>query len=140
MLNPMSRRQLLSSAIPAAGAFALAGCTTTTDPTTGATSVTLDPSVIQAIQTAVSAAVKYIPAVESILSTAASLFGPAYAAVVTFGSNAVNTVISALIGVVTKLTPAAAAKLGDRLMVSAPGQPVVIGVTRTGVQVLGYRV
>ena len=136
MLN-ISRRKLLAGIAPA-GLLAVAGCATTT--TNGVTTVTLDPKVIGFVQTAVADAAKYIPAVESIVATAASLFGPQYAAIVTFGSNAINTLIAALESAVSSLTPPAAARLGARLRASSPTSPVLIGRTSTGVTVYGYRV
>lgn len=132
----LSRRQLLSTAIPAAAAIAVAGCTT--NATTGQPE--LDPSVIDAIQAGVAKIAQYIPAVESIAATAASLFGPGYAALVTLGSQAINTLISALSNVVTSLTPTQQARLHAKLKAAAPTVPVTIGVTPGGVTVIGYRV
>ena len=134
-MQNMTRRSLLSSSAVGAAALAVAGCTT--NPTTGA--ITLDPNVIDAIQSGVALVAKFLPTVESIVQQAASLFGPAYAAVVTLGSQALNALVASLAGVIGTLTPPAAAALNRRLGASSPTSPVVIGVTRTGVTVLGYR-
>lgn len=121
-----TRRNLLTSAA-GLGVVALAGCTTTTDPTTGVVTLGLNASVTDFIQSAVAAAAKYIPTVESIVATAAGLFGSQYAAIVTAGSAALNAVVSALTNVVTQLVPAAQAKMRARLRASSPTAPVAIG-------------
>lgn len=134
----LSRRQLFVTAAPAAlmSAFALAGCAT--NPTTGQPE--LDPAVIDAIQAGVAKVAQYIPAVESIAATAASLFGPGFVALVTLGSQAINSLIQALSNVVTNLNPPAQARLRAKLRATAPTVPVTIGTTSTGVTVIGYRV
>lgn len=130
----LTRRTLLATAAPAALALAAAGCTT--NPTTGQPE--LDPTVIDAIQSAVNTVAQYVPTVESIVSTAASLFGPGYVAIVQVGTTAFNTLVQALQSIVSSLTPSASAKLRARLKASTAGNPVKIGVVN-GVTVMGYR-
>jgi hypothetical protein len=130
----LSRRKLLMSAATLSTAV-VAGCAT--NPTTGQPE--LDPAVIDAVQSGVAAVAQYIPAVESIAATAASLFGPGYAALVQVGSSALNALIQALAGLVTNLTPPASARLHARLRAAGPNVPVVIGKIG-GVTVVGYRV
>lgn len=108
----LTRRTLLASAAPAM-ALAAAGCTSTTNATTGVVTYGLDPTVVTTIQNAVTAIANYAPTVESIAATAAGLFGPQYAAIVSVGSAAVNTVITALTNLVSNL-PVGARRLGHR--------------------------
>lgn len=146
-----SRRTLLASVAPAA-ALTVAGCSNILGTgigvavgPTGAISVTLPPAITDAIQSAVNLAVKYIPTVESILATAAGLFGPSYATIVTAGSAALNAVISALVNIVAGQAPAAQARLHKKLRALAPGAVLSIGATGalpfapSGVAVTGYR-
>lgn len=131
----LTRRSLLASAAPAV-ALAVAGCTTAqvaqfnTDWTT----------VVGAIQSAVATVAKYVPTVESIAATAASLFGPTYETAVQVGSAAFNTVIATLVNIVSNLTPPAAARLNARLRASAPSAAILIGTTPQGVTVTGFKV
>ena len=139
----LSRRSMLStSAIGAvAGALALAGCAETTNPTTGAISFQLSPAIADFIQSAVAAAAKYIPTIESIAATAASLFGPVYGAIVTAGSAALNQIVAVLTNVATQLSPPAAAAMRARLRAATgPSAAVLIGITSANVAVQGYRV
>lgn len=102
----VTRRKMLTNILmagAATSALAVAGCATTTNPTTGVTTYGLDPTVVAEITAAVSAVAQYAPTIESIAATAAGLFGPAYTTLVTVGSAAVNTVISALENLVTQL-------------------------------------
>lgn len=135
----LSRREALMGGVTAlagAGALTVAGCATTTNPTTGVTTFGLDPTVIAFIQDAVNIAAKYIPAVESIAATAASLFGPAYAAAVTAGSAAVNTLIATLENLVPSL-PVGKAKVAAKFR--AASKPLLggtfVGYTKNGVPV-----
>ena len=130
----LSRRQLLVSAAPAA-ALVVAGCATGPNG-----QPELDPAVIDAIQAGVAKIAQYIPAVESIAATAASLFGSGYVAIVTIGSNAINALIQTLANVITNLTPPAQARLRAKLRTSSPLLPVSIGETSGGVPIIGYRV
>ena len=57
------------------------------------------------------------------------MFGPAYATIVSIGSTAINSLISAVASIVGNLSPPAAAALHQRLRGSSPTQAVVIGVT-----------
>jgi hypothetical protein len=131
----ITRRKLLTTTALGATALAVAGCSTdqiTAFETQWAT-------IAGQIQTAVSVAVKYIPTVESIAATAASLFGPQYVALVTAGSAAFNQVVQALVSVVANLAPPASARLMARLRASSPNVPVTIGVTAAGVKVTGWK-
>jgi hypothetical protein len=125
----VSRRAFLASA----SSLPLAACVT------GPNGVyELDPTVIDAIQSAVSTAAQYIPTVESIISLAASLFGPAYASVISIGTTAFNSLVAALTSIVGNLTPPASARLRARLRGSYSGAPVVIGTTH-GVTITGFK-
>lgn len=93
---PLTRRRALRTVLLGGAAAALAACASTTNPTTGVVTYGLDPAVIAAITSVVQAVANYAPTVESIAATAAGLFGPGYAAIVTAGSAAVNAVIAAL--------------------------------------------
>ena len=116
------------------GAVAVAGCTT--NATTG--QLELDPAVVDAVQSAVANIAKYIPTVESIITTAATLF-PAYGTVVQIGTAAFNTLVQALTSIVTGLTQAQSARLAARLRASSSAAPVVVGTTAGGVVITGYR-
>jgi hypothetical protein len=131
----ISRRNFLFSGAAVAVLPALAGCATTGSGTWG-----LDPRIIDLIQKGVAFAAQYIPTVESIAATAASLFGPAYVAVVQAGSAALNQIIQVLTAAVSNLTPAARRSMRKRLRASSPSSPVFIGTTITGVNVTGYRI
>jgi hypothetical protein len=127
----LSRRKLLSSAVPAAALIAaggLAGCATTTNPTTGVVTYGLDPSVVSTIQAVVAAVANYTPAVESIAETAAGLFGPTYAAIVSAGSAALNTLEGTLESVVSSL-PVGGRKLGRKLGATPTG--TLVGYAKT---------
>jgi hypothetical protein len=119
----MSRRSLLSTAVPLSAAalmgLSLASCASTTNPTTGAVTYGLDPAVIATITTGVQFIANYAPTIESIAATAAGLFGPGFAAVVVAGSAAVNAVISTLTNLVPTLP--VGAKTGRRLGVASAG-------------------
>lgn len=126
----ITRRSFLTSTA-VVGAVAVAGCATTGS-TTWAT-------IVSQIQSAVATAAQYIPTIESIAATAASLFGPQYTAIVQFGSAAFNQIVSVLTNIINTAPPAAAARRMARLSASSPQNPVVIGVTSTGVTVTGWR-
>lgn len=128
-----SRRQLLGSAALIGAAGLTAGCVT--NPATGTPQ--LDPNVIQTIQNAVKT---YVPAVETILQTAAALFGPGYAAIVTLGSSALNAVINALNSVVSNLPQSARLRLRASTT-SSSGAPLVgyIQVGGNYMPVYGYK-
>lgn len=126
-MRELSRRSLLGSVALLGAVAALGGCVT--NPSTGQPE--LNPTVIDAVQSAVATAANYIPAVESIAATAAALFGPGYASLVQIGSTAINTLISALESVVSNLTTSAKLQLHQRLGATAPGGvPVNIGTIR----------
>ncbi len=57
------------------------------------------------IQQAVATAAAYIPTIESIAATAASLFGPGYTAIVTAGSALFNQIVATLTNIVNNLAP-----------------------------------
>jgi len=114
-------------------AISLAGCAT--NPTTGA--IGLSAGISDFIQAAVAAAAKYVPTVESIVATAASLFGAQYSAIVQIGTAAINSLISTLVSIVGTLP---SATLRAMLAGSSPLAPVVIGTTSGGIVVTGFRV
>ena len=131
----LTRRSLLASAAPVA-VLAVAGCTTA-QVTQFQTEWT---TVVGAIQNAVATAAQYVPTIESIAATAASLFGPAYTTAVQVGSAAFNTIVATLVNIVNNLTPPASARLHARLKASAPSAAVLIGTTPQGVTVTGFKV
>jgi hypothetical protein len=131
----ISRRALLTTTALGATALAVAGCSTaqiTAFETQWA-------SVASAVQQAVSVAAAYIPTIESVAATAASLFGPQYVTLVQVGSAAFNQVVAVLTNVVANLSPPASAHLMARLRASSPSVPVTIGMTAAGVTVHGWR-
>jgi hypothetical protein len=131
----VNRRALLSGAALLAGGVALAGCSAAQIASAEAQWATI----VGQIQSAVAVGAQYIPTIESIVATAASLFGPGYAAIVQVGTAAFNQIVSTLTTIVTNLSPPAAARLRASLRGSAPSAPVTIGVTTGGVSVIGYR-
>jgi hypothetical protein len=137
MIGPAhSRRGFLSgAAMLVAGAVALGGCSTAQVSSFEASWA----SVAGTVQSAVNAAVGYIPTIESIAATAAGLFGPTYAALVTAGSALFNQLVSTLVNVVNNISPPAAQAVRARLARSSASVPVLIGVTPGGVQVLGWK-
>ena len=112
----INRRSLLSGVALGGIGLAVAGCSTTQL----ASAEAQWASVVGAIQSAVAGAATYIPTIESIAATAASLFGPQYSALVQIGSAAFNQIVATLTNVVSNLTPPAAARLGARLRASSP--------------------
>jgi hypothetical protein len=131
----INRRSLLSGVALFGAGIALAGCST--DQISSAQSEWA--TIIGEIQSAVANSASYVPTVESIAETAASLFGPQYDAIVVAGSAALNTIISTLTSVVAVLSPPAAGRLMLKLQGSSPSTPVTIGVTSSGVVVHGYK-
>lgn len=130
----MNRRAFLTSTA-FVGAAAVTGCTTAQ-----ITSLQAGwASVVGQIQQAVANAAAYIPTIESIAATAASLFGPQYSALVQVGTAAFNQIVATLVNVVASLTPPAAARLAVKLSASSPQTPVIIGTTSTGIRVTGWR-
>lgn len=130
----MSRRSLLAGAAMLGAGVALAGCSTAQV----ASFETAWATVAGTIQQAVATASAYIPTIESIAETAAGLFGPAYASLVTIGSAAFNQIIAALTNVVNNLSPPASSRLNARLASSSASAPVYIGTTPSGVKVTGW--
>lgn len=124
----LSRRTLLTSVAPGA-VIALAGCT--------AAQQAQWATIVGQIQTAVAAAAKYIPSVESIAAEAAALFGPQYTLLVTAGSAALNQIIQVLVNVAGALTPPAS-KMRARLRAASPSVPAVVGTTPQGVVITGW--
>ncbi len=115
-MQSVSRRHLFALGAGASVA-ALGGCASITNPTTGVVTYGLDPAVISAITSVVQAVANYAPTVESIVATAAGLFGPTYAAIVTAGSAAVNAVIASLVNLLPSIPVGAriARRLGGSL-------------------------
>lgn len=145
----LSRRSLLASAAPAA-AVAVAGCSNIlgtgvgiTTSSGGGVTVTLPASITTFIQNIVNGAVKYIPIAESIAQEAASLFGPSFVSIVTIGSAAINTLITALENLVSPpvAAPTTTTTAGGRLghHVGAALTATKIGMTAEGVVVYGVR-
>lgn len=128
----VNRRALLGGAVAAVGAVALAGCSADQIKNFE----TQWASVAAKVQSAVAVAAKYVPTVESIAATAASLFGPQYAGIVQVGTAVFNQLVQTLVNVVANISPPA---LSAKLAASSPSIPTVIGVTTGGVQVLGWR-
>lgn len=131
----ITRRKLLTTTALGATALAVVGCSTaqiTAFETQWA-------SVASLVQQAVSTAAQYIPTIESIAATAASLFGPQYVTLVTAGSAAFNQIVAALVNVVNNLAPPASARLMARLRASSPQVPVTIGRTAAGIVVTGWK-
>lgn len=149
MNKMMSRRSLMTGVALGGGALALAGCSNilgtgigiTTAPGGGVT-VTLPPAVTAFVQNVVAGAAKYVPIAESIAQEAASLFGPAYASIVTIGSAAINTLITSLENLVAPpaaapptVTTASAIHVARKAVYTA--KPV--GMTAQGVVVYGVK-
>jgi hypothetical protein len=132
----LSRRKVLLATAAGGGALALAACSTAQIQQAQADWATL----VGEIQAAVAAGAKYVPTIESIAATAASLFGPTYTAIVVAGSAALNQVIAVLENVVNNLTPPASARLKAKLKGTSLSAPVVIGTTPQGVTVTGFAV
>lgn len=148
----ISKRQLLRGAALLPLAAAAAGCsnkfgTISLGPT--GISVSLSPAVVDAIQTAVATAAKYVPTAETIASEAAALFGPAATTIVTVGSAYLNEIIAALTAITqspTVTVPLAASRfaarfhrMGARLRATAPASgQVLIGYSKQGVAVYAY--
>jgi hypothetical protein len=136
----MTRRKLLSSAVIGGGAVGLAACTTA-QISTFETSWT---AFVDQVQGLVNNAAGYIPIVESIAATMASLFGPTWTSAVALGTAVLNQVVAALTSVVANLAPPAVASLRSRLRRSSLRLPVIIGVLPpttympNGVVVHGY--
>lgn len=134
-MNSHTRRHLFSLAAGAAVMpLGLAACTTAQ-----VTSFESEWATVAGdIQAAVAEASTYVPTIESIAETAASLFGPVYVTAVQVGSAAFNAVVAALVNIVNNLTPPASARLRATLRASSPSAPVVIGTTKNGVVVTGW--
>ena len=130
----ISRRILLTTVAPGA-ALAVAGCTTAQIAQYQADWA----AIVGQIQAGVAAVAKYVPTIETIAAEAAALFGPAYEAVVTAGSAALNQIIAVLTNVANNLTPPASAKLHAKLRASSPAAPITIGTTPQGIIVTGFR-
>lgn len=131
----MNRRALLSGAAMLGVGLAVAGCSTDQIAQIESTWA----NVAGLIQQAVAKAASYVPTIESVAATAASLFGPVYVTAVTVGSALFNQIVATLVNVVNQLSPPASAAFHARLRASSPVAPVAIGVTSTGVNVTGYR-
>lgn len=130
-----SRRMFLSGAALLATGIAVAGCSTTQLANAQAEWA----SIVGMIQSAVAVGASYVPTIESIAATAASLFGPQYAALVQIGSAAFNQIVTVLENVVAVLNPPAKASLRRKLMSSSPAAPVLVGTTSTGISVAGWK-
>ena len=134
--NTYTRRHLFAlGAGTAVTAAALGGCTLFQQNANG--TYGLSAAVIAFVSNAVQAAAKYLPAIESIAATAASLFGDGYAAIVTVGSNAINQVIAYLTSLVANPPTLGASRNVSayvRLGIPTPSGALV-GYTRNGIPV-----
>lgn len=131
----MNRRTLLSGAAVLVMGASVAACSTAQIQS----AETEWAAIAGKIQSAVAAGAAYIPTIESIAATAASLFGPAYVALVQVGSAAFNQIVTVLENVVTNLTPPALASVRRKLATSSRSLPVAVGVTPGGVTVIGWK-
>lgn len=129
-----SRRQLLVTSSVGLAGTALGACTLFQKNADG--SYGLSASVIATIQSAVQKVANYVPAVESIAATAASLFGPAYSGAVSLATAAINQVISALSNLVAS-PPKLGATTGTVYAKFGIAQPtsLLVGYTAKGVPV-----
>jgi hypothetical protein len=134
-MRNLSRRELFSSAAVGAVAVGTAGCTLFQQNANG--SYGLSAAAIAFIQNAVALANQYVPAVESIAATAASLFGPAYTTIVTVGSDAINTVVAYLENIIANPPTVGASRV--RNVYAKYGLPppsgALIGYTKNGVPI-----
>lgn len=131
----VSRRKLLTTAAIGAGALALAACSSDQIANDEAEWA----AIAGQIQNAVASAAAYIPTIESIAETAASLFGPAYVTLVQVGSAAFNQVVTVLENVVANLSAPVKATVRRKLMASSPSLPVAVGLTPANVTVYGWK-
>lgn len=135
----VTRRKFLATSAVLAGGVALAGCSAADISNFETQWATVAGQIQQAVAAGLAAAQAYIPTIESIAETAAGLFGPTYAAIVTAGSAAFNQIVQTLINVVNSLSPPVQASLRRRLATSSPNVPVAIGTTPAGVPVYGWK-
>lgn len=135
MQAKLSRRRALLAGAAMLGAAALGGCST-------AQIASFEDewaSVAGQVQNIVAQAAAYVPTIESIAETAASLFGPAYVTLVTAGSALFNQLVQALVNVVGVISPPTAVTLRRLARRSTVSPPVLIGTTPGGQQVYGWR-
>lgn len=131
----LNRRMLLTGAALGAVGIAAAGCSTAQIASAEAEWATIAGQ----IQSAVATGAAYIPTIESIAATAASLFGPAYVAIVQAGSAAFNAIVATLENVVAQLSPPVLASVRRKLATSSPAVPVSVGVTPGNITVFGWK-
>lgn len=141
-MKSLSRRNLLalgSTVAVGAAALSMAGCATSTN-SAGQTVVTINPSVLDFIQSAVSAATSIIPSAESIASVITAL-DPGLAAVVSTAEAVVNEAITVITGAINAVPPAAA-KLRSAKLHAAYGDVPVATATVGGkaIAITGHRV
>ena len=132
----MINRRTLLGGVALTGLVAVAGCTTSQVTAFEAQWATIAGQIQYVVSNSVAA---YIPTIESIAETAASLFGPQYIAIVQVGTAAFNAIVATLENIVNNLTPPASAHLRMKLKGSSPSVPVVIGTTSGGVRVMGWK-
>ena len=128
-------RSMLFGGVAAGAAFMTSGCGLFTQNADG--SYGLSAAVIAFVQNAVNTVAGYIPAIESIAATAASLFGSGYSAIVALGSAALNQVIAYLQNLVAN-PPIVGARYGARayrMAGAAVSSGTLVGYTRNGVPV-----
>lgn len=123
----VSRRKLLSGMAPGA-LLVVAGCTTAQVATFQADWASAQAWIAQQVQKVTGV----LPTVESILETAAGLFGPTYQALVTAGSALANQIVATITAVINAAappaTPAASSKYRAMLRGSAVAT-VTVGTT-----------
>jgi hypothetical protein len=130
----VSRRSLLTGVALAGAGIALGACSAAQVQTFETQWATIAGQ----IQQAVAKAAAYIPTIETIAATAASLFGPEYVALIQVGTAAFNQIVATLTNVVNSLSPPASARLAARLATSSALVPVTIGVTPANIKVVGW--
>jgi hypothetical protein len=132
-MQSVSRRHLFALGASASVA-ALGGCALFQQNANG--SYGLSAAVIAFIQNAVQVAANYIPAIESIAATAASLFGAGYSAIVAVGSAAVNQIITYLENLVAN-PPTLGASRGRTYASFGLPTPsgALVGYTKNGIPV-----
>src|ERR1700677_403803 len=121
--NRHDRRKFLKLAAGVLGgsaALAAAGCAEVTNPTTGVTTLQIDPQVMTYIQDAVSAATAILPSATSVANVIATLV-PGIGQVLSIAESVVGEAISVITAAINAAAPVASA----RLRAAAPGGDVL---------------
>lgn len=132
------RNAMLGGAAVIGGSVLLAGCVT--NPAGG---YELNPAFIDAVistlQSGCAVGTAFIPTASSIAAVVAALFGPAAVATVQFVSGAITAVANEICSAVPPASSLSMTHLHARLRVSSREVPVLIGTSRHGVKIIGYR-